>query len=456
MRNKPSKRIVSFAVMILVLLLSPGGAEVFAATKKPEISAEGAILIDADTGEILYEKNADKRYYPASITKIMTALLVIENANFDDMVEFSSKATENLESGAVTLGLSAGDKVNVKDCLYALMLRSANDVANGLAENTGGSIEGFANMMNKRAKELGCTDSNFVNPNGLNSNSHYTTAKDMALIAKACFKNEVFKDIVATGTYTFPAVKNNPNPVLLTMGHKMIFSGDYRYYKGVIGGKTGYTRKAGNTLVTGAQKDGVNLIVVILKSTGTHYSDTKKLLDYGFSVQTKEKKENTAQDVEESSKKDTMIAGEEKKETLVKDTDKREEKNPSTESKVKDAPPADSNAALTGPGERRKSGWILDVKGWYYIKDNQARAKSEVLEIKSKKYWFDSDAYMAVGWRKDNNGNWYYMNEDGSMRLSSWVLYKDLWYYLGENGAMLTDTRTPDGFIVDAQGVWVP
>lgn len=133
----------------------------------------------------------------ASITKLMTALLVLERSSLDDTVTFSENAVTNLEAGAVTLKIKAGDKFSVKDCMYALLLKSANEVANGLAEHVAGSVSGFADLMNQKAASLGCTNTHFVNPNGLNDSNHYTTARDMALIAKAAFENQTLSQIAS-------------------------------------------------------------------------------------------------------------------------------------------------------------------------------------------------------------------------------------------------------------------
>ena len=245
----------------------------------PQIQSEGAALIDGSTGKLLYGKNENTQFYPASITKLMTALLVAENCSLDEVVTFSETATTNLESGAVTLNLTAGDQLTVEDCLYALLLKSANEVANGLAEHVDGSVEKFADRMNAKAKELGCLNTNFENPNGLNNAEHKTTPYDMALIARAAFENPVVQKIDSTLSYKIAPTSKNPSGRTVTMGHKMFYSTDSRYYPGIIGGKTGYTSKAGNTLVTGAEKDGVRLIAVVMKSASTHYADTKALLD---------------------------------------------------------------------------------------------------------------------------------------------------------------------------------
>ena len=200
----------------------------------PAVSAEAAILFDATHNTVLFEKNADEKLYPASITKLMTALLVLEKADLNDTVVFSKTAVTNLESGAVTLNLQEGDRVSVRDCLYGLLLKSANEVANGLAEHVGGSIQGFADLMNQKAAELGCTGTHFTNPSGLNDPDHYTTARDMAKIAGAAFKNETLQKISSSLSYEFPATKAAAARTI-TPGHKMLYPSDSRYYEGMVG-----------------------------------------------------------------------------------------------------------------------------------------------------------------------------------------------------------------------------
>ena len=264
--------------LIAALLLFGGsiGIETAYAATAPQIASEGAALYNATTGQFLYEKNANQQFYPASITKFMTALLVLENCSQDDVVVFSDSATGNLESGAVNLELTKGDRVKVRDCLYGLMLKSANEVANGLAEHVSGSVSAFAQKMNRRAGQLGCTNTNFVNPNGLNNANHVTTP--------ACFDRADFRALDQTTSYHFPATQKRPNGTDITMGHRMIAADGSDYYPGILGGKTGYTSAAGNTLVTCAERNGVRLIAVVMKSKRTQYADTRALLDYGFQV----------------------------------------------------------------------------------------------------------------------------------------------------------------------------
>lgn len=272
---------------------SANTAAATAATAIPEpvLNSATGVVINADTGEVLWGKDADSKYYPASITKVMTALLVMEKCKMDETVTFSKSATTNLESGATTARMSEGDQMSVKDCLYALMLKSANEVANALAEHIAGSVPAFAEMMNKRAKELGCTNTNFVNPNGLNDAKHLTSAHDMALIAAAAFKYEELRKIDTTALYRLPSSKKDKSGLLVSINNKILMKNHEKYYEYAIASKTGYTSKAGNTLVTMAEKDGVRLVACTMKNQKylAHYDDTKALFEYGFKVMAERK-----------------------------------------------------------------------------------------------------------------------------------------------------------------------
>lgn len=279
------KRMSAF-LLCLMLLMGAFPATALAAPDWPSgvsVQAESGIVIDADTGTVLWGQNIHNQYFPASITKIMTALIVIETCSLDETVTFSHNAVFNVEAGSSNAGINEGDKLSVKDCLYALLLKSANEAANALAEHVAGSTEAFADMMNAKAKELGCTDTHFANPSGLNDPEHYTSTYDMALIARAAFLNPTFEEIDSTAYYKLPPNSINPEGLTIYPGHKMLKKSTPYYYPGIVGGKTGYTTLAGNTLVTCARKNGLKLIAVILKgSTPQYWTDTKNLLDFGF------------------------------------------------------------------------------------------------------------------------------------------------------------------------------
>lgn len=249
----------------------------------PSVYAEGAIVMEASTGLILYEKNIDEAYYPASITKIMTGLLTIENSNPGDIVTLSRDAYYNVELDSSRVGIEVGEQLTVQQALYAVLLMSANEVSYALAEHVAGTMPAFVEMMNKRAKEIGCKNTNFTNPHGLPDDNHYTSPYDMALITREAMKNETFRKIFATRTYQIPPtnITNEARP--LRNHHKFILKQDY-IYDGCIGGKTGYTSKAKYTLVTVAKRGNLELICVVMRDdTSDHqYTDTKKLLDFGY------------------------------------------------------------------------------------------------------------------------------------------------------------------------------
>lgn len=250
--------------------------------KEPVIESQAAVVMDMDSGEILYEKNGKEKLYPASIVKLLTALVTAEEGNLDDTVIFSYDAVYGVEEGSGNaLQLETGDKLTVKDCMYAMLLKSSNQAANALAEYVAGSNDRFAEYMNEEAEELGCTDSNFVNPSGLNAENQKVTAENMAKIAAAAFANDTVREIASAKSYQLPPTINNPDGCFVEMEHQLLNGTDYAY-KYAYAGKTGYTAAAGNTLVTAAEKDGRNLVAVVLKSEMTHYTDTIKLFNYGF------------------------------------------------------------------------------------------------------------------------------------------------------------------------------
>lgn len=416
------------------------------AVSEPEVASEGAVLLNANTGQVLFEKNGSTRFYPASITKLMTALLTLENCGLTDTVAFSSTATTNLEAGSVSLKITEGDKLSVKDCLYGLLLKSANEIGNGLAEHIAGSNSKFADMMNSRAKALGCTNTNFANPHGLNNSNHYTTPYDMALIAREAFKNPTLSQITTTTTYKFPATKLAEERTI-AMGHKMVYASDSRYYPGIIGGKTGYTSLAGNTLVTCVEQDGIRLIAVIMKSKSTHYDDTKALLDYGFA----KVKSGTAQ---QSQAPELGTSGISASNTSVSDGPGQTITTSQAPSDPGQQPQANGQAGQQ-PNGQAETGWKQDQTGWYYIKDDGSKAANQWMTIEDVTYWFDSNQYMATGWRQYNNGAWYYFKSSGAMARSQWQQDGDLWFYLGADGIMMTNTTTPDGYRLDERGIWI-
>lgn len=248
------------------------------------VQSEAGIVVDMDSGAVLFGQNIHEEKIPASITKILTALIVVENSNLDDMVTFSHDAVYNVEEASGNkLQLEEGDVLSVRDCLYVMLLQSSNQAANALAEHVAGSREAFVDMMNERIAQIGCQESHFANPSGLNDDTQRTSAYDMALIARTAYQNPEFLEISSVRQATLPPTKNNPNGRTYSIEHKMLLEDREEYYPDAIAGKTGWTSQAGQTLVTYARRGDRGQIAVTLKSTqATHYSDTKTILDFGF------------------------------------------------------------------------------------------------------------------------------------------------------------------------------
>ena len=286
------KRLRRLLISLMITALMAAGMPM-TAFAKPDwpsdtgIESEAGIVMDADSGAVLFGQNIHVQKAPASITKILTALVVIENSSLDDTITFSHDAVYNVEDGSGNKNsIEEGDTLSVRDCLYLLLMRSSNQAANALAEHVGGSRDGFVKMMNEKTAELGCENSHFANPSGLNDDTQLTSVYDMALIASAAYKNDTLLTLSKDKSYRLPATKNNPDGVTIQPEHKLLITTDTEspnYYPYAVAGKTGYTSIAGQTLVTYAIKDDRRQIAVTMKSTqATHYQDTIALMDFGF------------------------------------------------------------------------------------------------------------------------------------------------------------------------------
>ncbi len=259
-----------------------------------ETDSPSALLMELSTGKILYEKNKDEKMYPASLTKVMTAVVVLENCDLDEIATVSSNAVTSLSSGYVTANLQEGEELTVEQLLYVLMVGSSNDAAIVLAEHVSGSVDEFADLMNEKATEIGCTSTHFVNPNGVHDEDHYSTAYDLALIAQYAMQNETFRTIVSTTSYTLPATnKYDAEDRTFTTTNSLLIvnnsdTADNYYYEYATGIKTGFTTPAGNCLIASANKDGLELLTVVLGGEQTdtglsqRYLDTIRMFEYGY------------------------------------------------------------------------------------------------------------------------------------------------------------------------------
>lgn len=259
----------------------------YASTTTFEVDAPSCILMHADTGKIIYEKNAYEKMYPASTTKIMTAILALENRELTDIAIVSYDAIFSVPSGYSNANLQIGEELTFEQLLHILLIPSANDAANVIAEEIAGSTESFATMMNTRAQELGCVNTHFTNPSGIHDENHYSCAYDLAIMGQYAMQNDTFRKIVSTVMYTLPVTNkyDKADRIFLTT-NKFVNSKSDEYYKYATGLKTGYTVPAKNCIVASAKKDDLEFISVILGADNTvdsnKFIDSRKLFEYGF------------------------------------------------------------------------------------------------------------------------------------------------------------------------------
>lgn len=294
------KKIFVFALLSVLLLSLLLPKNILAATELPNIYSPSAILIDSATGKILYEKDINKKMYPASLTKMLTAIVVLDKCNagelkLTDVATVSYDSVMSLDTSYLNANLQLGEELTLEQLLYVMIVASSNDSAIVIAEYVSGSSEAFSALMNQKAAEIGCTNSNFINPNGVHNENHYSTAYDLALIARYTMKNETFRKIVSTTSYQLPATNKygKDDRVFASTNELIIVNNNDRadnyYYKYAIGIKTGFTTPAGNCLAAAAKRDNLEFISVVLGAGQTdqylsqRYLDTKALFEYGFS-----------------------------------------------------------------------------------------------------------------------------------------------------------------------------
>lgn len=282
-------KIKKILAIIFILIFTLNLSISYGISETPEISAGAAILIDTSSERILYSKNENEKMYPASTTKILTAILTIENCNLEDVVTVPYEAISSIPSGYSIAALQPGEQLTVEQLLQLLLVHSANDAANVLAYHVSGSIENFANLMNQKISELGLENTHFTNPSGIHDENHYTTAYDLAIIMKYCMKNSTFRNLSSLKYCTIPATNKYEERIFNTTNELLTnnSSSNY-YYKYAIAGKTGYTTEAKNCLVSVSNKDNLELICVVLSAglysnnVSARFTDTKALFNYGY------------------------------------------------------------------------------------------------------------------------------------------------------------------------------
>ena len=281
-----------FIVILLIITLFNLYTLSFADSTIPnpdfQIYSSGSVLMDASTGKFLIQKDMNKQLYPASTTKILTAIIAIEKLDLSSTLTASRSAVMAIPSGYSNAGIKVGESLNVNDLLEMFLIHSANEVGYIFAEEISGNIENFANLMNQKATELGCINTHFTNPSGIHDINHYSTAYDMAIIARYCMKNETFRNIVNKKSCKFSATDLYPEERYFKNTNSLLDPSNRYYYEYAIGIKTGFTTQAKNCLIAGAQKNGIELIAVMLGAEATEngqsgrYIDAKNLFDFGF------------------------------------------------------------------------------------------------------------------------------------------------------------------------------
>lgn len=301
---KKVKKLFAFLITLSIVLMMP--AHVMAAVdlnakyevdtnkiqgwpQAADIASDTGILMDADTGTVLFDKGGDQQRYPASITKIMTLLVAVENSSMDEQVTFTETGVRNVAADSSNINSKIGEVMTMQDCLHALMIISANDAAAQIAEHVGGTEQNFIDMMNQRAAEIGCTNTHFTNSSGLPDENHYSSAKDMALIFREGLKNKDFRSVIGDADYTIQPTNMTSDKRVMHTHHPMFAPESDIYYPGCIGGKTGFTNLAAHTLVTAVEQNGTTYIAVVMHGVelSTCCLDSKALFDYGFGNFTK-------------------------------------------------------------------------------------------------------------------------------------------------------------------------
>lgn len=285
MNSKKLRRLA--ALFMIIVLTAPCFAAGGMGAEMTEPAAEGAYVFETQTGTVVYSKNETARLYPASTTKLMTAIVALEviasdqTKSLEDKITFSHDAIYGIPRDTMHISLQEGEEITVRQTLYAMMLPSANEACLGMAEYIAGSVTDFVALMNQKAAELGLENTHFVNPNGLHDDDHYTCPKDLAKILWCAVSNDTLREIMSTQTYTIPATNKTADKRVLTTTDKLILSGNQYYDSRVVCGKTGYTTPAGNTLATYSEVGGMKLITVVMKAgQGVIFTATSAILDW--------------------------------------------------------------------------------------------------------------------------------------------------------------------------------
>ena len=391
---------------------------------KPTITSDGAIVVNATTKEVYYSKNPFNAYNPAGIANLMTAYLLVNSKQLTDVMMVTAPAVSNLESGAARAGLRAGDTITVADALGAMFVKSCCDVSNTAAINVAGSIENFVALMNQTAISMGCLATHFANPTGLNEASQVTTPYDMAIIMDYVTNNPTLKQFLTITQYQLPATAHR-KALMLYSKNTLLARGSSTYYEGISASRLGYTSKALYTMASEVDYNGNKLIAVVLRSNGSQFADTTKLLNFsktslfervsgGGAVQAAQALANTAAT---SQLQNQIATG-----------------NASTLQQA-----LASGGYTTNLSNNSNAGgtWLQNGGRWYYVNAAGQIVRSQWLNDGGKNYYLDSSGFMVTGWQTFSNGNTYYFDAtNGDLKSNTWLNLTDGSYYLQSDGSL--------------------
>lgn len=417
---------------------------------KPSISAPAAIVLNATTRQIYYSKGGLDKFEPASLANLVTAAILIANRKLDDVLKVSQAAVSNLEYGATTAGLKAGDTITVRDAIGALFVGSCCDVANVVAENLAGSTANFVNVMNQTAKSWGCVSTNFTNPTGLNNKNQLTTTYDMAVIMDKATASPELKIMLSQERYVLPATAHR-KALTLTTKNRILIKGDANHYDGVLASRMGYTSRALYTIASELDYNGQRFIVVVLKSNMTQWTDTKKLLNFA-KVASLEASANNVQTYITTFK--SAASGTSGGATTAAASSVPQVVEASTTNTAQLPTSGATNNATTQNGDTAGA-WAQDATGWLFVKSNGARANNEWIRQNGKLYCIDSNGYMITGWKQMSNGNTYYFDSNsGELKYNTWVNLSTGSYYLQSDGSLAKASSGQTKNITTAVGTY--
>lgn len=393
---------------------------------KPVINSDGAIVVNATTKEVYYSKNPFNAYNPAGIANLMTAYLLANSKQLTDVMMVTAPAVSNLESGAARAGLRAGDTITVADALGAMFVKSCCDVSNTAAINVAGSIENFVALMNQTAISMGCLATHFANPTGLNDASQVTTPYDMAIIMDYVTNNPTLKQFLTLTQYQLPATAHR-RALMLYSKNTLLARGSSTYYDGISASRLGYTSKALYTMASEVDYNGNKLIAVVLRSNGSQFADTTKLLN--FSKTSLFERVSGGGAVQAAQAMANVAAAGQAQAQLQLQTG-----NAAT---LQQALASSGISTTQGSNSTASGTWLQNGGRWYYVNAAGQIVRSQWLNDGGKNYYLDSSGFMVTGWQTFSNGNTYYFDAtNGDLKSNTWLNLTDGSYYLQSDGSL--------------------